>query len=90
MSLGLYYKNELVGDISMSLEKFPKLWGLVGNIGILPKYRGKGLSNNLYYEGLSWLRSQKIKQFVGISSTDRVLSKAKKMKRKVIMTSLKI
>ena len=86
---GLYYKDKLVGGISVSIMKSPVKIGLIAGIDVLPAHRGKGFSNNLYLEGLDWLRAQKVEKYVGRSSTERVLSRINKMKRKIVNTFMR-
>ena len=89
-SLGLYYKGALAGVVTVSMEKsFPKM-ALIATIGILPAHRGKGLSTNLYYEGLSLLASRKVERYMGVSSTERVISRINKMKRKIVNTYMRL
>lgn len=87
---GLYYNGGLVGNVIVSIEKQPKKMGLLGHIGILPEYTGKGLSANLYHIALSWLKSHGATRYVGCSSTDRVLSMANRMQRRIAATYLRI
>ncbi|MCK5358343.1 MAG: GNAT family N-acetyltransferase [Elusimicrobiales bacterium] len=85
----LYYENVLIGGISVSIMKRPVKMGLLGGIDFLPAHRGKGFSTNLYSEGLNWLKTKKIEQYSGGSSTERVLSRVNNMKRKIVITCMK-
>ena len=89
-SFGLYYKNGLIGVFTVSIEKSLSKVGLVANIGILSAHRGKGFSSNLYYEGFNWLKTHKIERYMGVSSTERVVSRINNMKRKIVSTSMRI
>lgn len=84
---GLYYKGLMVGTIRVWETKKGKE-GLVGNIGVLPDHRGKGLSTHLYKEGLRWMKGKRLGSYLGRTSTARVLSQLGSMKRKIIYTYL--
>ncbi len=90
MSFGLYHKSALIGVITISIEQSLSKTGLLANIGILSAHRGKGFSSNLYYEGFVWLKSQKIERYMGVSSTERVVSRINNLKRKIVYTCMKV
>jgi len=89
-AFGLYFNGVLAGNVTVSVEKTPKKLGLLANIGILPAHTGKGLSANLYHAGLSWFKAQGVNRYVGCSSTERVLSRIKKMGRRAAISYLKL
>jgi len=84
---GLYFRGSMVGTIRVWETKKGKE-GLIGNIGVLPAHRGKGLSAHLYKEGLRWMKARKLGAYLGRTSTERVLSQLSSMKRKIICTYL--
>lgn len=81
-SFGLYFKDKLVGEITLGKAKGSPHIGLIAGIGILPEHRGKGLSKLLYRKGLEWFRENNRKIYIGQSSTRGVLGQAGKLKRK--------
>jgi len=84
---GLYQKGRMVGMMRVWEQKKPRQ-GLVGNIGVLPGHRGKGLSSHLYKAGLQWMKDRKFNSYMGRSSTERVLSQLPLMKRRIVYTYL--
>lgn len=88
-AFGLYFKDKLVGEITLGKAYGDQSVGLIAGIGILPEHRGNGLSRFLYRKGLEWFREKNRKIYVGQSSTTGVLAQAGKMKRKRVYVLLK-
>ncbi|MCK4936708.1 MAG: GNAT family N-acetyltransferase [Elusimicrobiales bacterium] len=86
---GLYFKDKLIGGNSVAIIKSPVKIGLIETIVVLSAHRGRGFSTNLYSEGLNWLKTKKIERYSGGSSTERVLSRIDKMKRKIVNTFMR-
>ena len=84
---GLYFRGRMVGTIRVWETKKGKE-GLIGYIGVLPAHRGKGLSAHLYKAGLCWMKARNLGAYLGRTSTARVLSQLKSMKRRIICTYL--
>ena len=89
-TFGVSYSGRLAGVCTVSISKRPRKTGLLASICVLPAHRGKGLSTALYYAGLSWLKSRGVERYNGISTTERVLGNAKKMKRDLVACFLKL
>jgi len=88
-AFGLYFKDKLVGEITLGKAHGDPSIGLVAGIGILPEHRGKGLSKFLYRKGLEWFREKNRRMYIGQSSSTGVLAQAGKMKRKRVYVLLK-
>ena len=89
-SFGVYDAGKLAGICTVSISKRPRRMGLLASMVVMPGHRGKGLSSVLYKAGISWFRSRRVERYVGISSTERVLSNVGRMGRKIVMSYLKI
>jgi len=55
----------------------------VGFVGVHPNSQGQGISNLLYFHALNAAQKLGYSQFIGFSSTQRVLSQNEKLSRKI-------
>jgi GNAT superfamily N-acetyltransferase len=79
----LYHGQSLVGVIGVTYLPRRERAGLVGTITVHPKHQGRGLSALLYHEALAAMQADGATWYYGYSATERVLSQAKRMKRRV-------
>jgi len=59
---------------------------LIGDIGVHPDYWGNGLANILYNQAFQFMKSEKIKIYLGSSSTKSVMNLSKKLNRKSFLS----
>ena len=72
-------KKNVIGAIGT----YPnKTLALLGTIVVDPKHQGKGVAKSLYKAALNDLKTRKSKYYKGYTTTDKVFSLGKKMKRK--------
>ena len=74
-----YINNKPVAAIGFIKSKDSSF---ILNVFVEPRHHGEGIGKKLYLEYLKVLNDENIKQYIGFSSTSRVLRLAKKMERR--------
>ena len=77
-------KKEIIGYIMIVLNKDSNT--LIGDIGVHPNYWGNGFANILYNKAFQFMKSKKIKTYLGTTSTKSVMNLSKKLNRKSFLS----
>lgn len=80
-------KNKIAGSISYFINKKDNL-GLIASIFVANQYKGKGISYLLYQRLLEEFARNKLRHYLGASTTERVLSLSSKIGRKELSSSI--
>ena len=77
-------KTGIIGYIMVVLNKDSNT--LIGDIGVHPNYWGNGFANILYNKAFQFMKSKKIKTYLGTTSTKSVMNLSKKLNRKSFLS----
>ena len=82
-------KSKIIGYIVVAIIKDKNniiTNTLIGDIGVHPDYWGNGFANILYNQAFQFMKSKKIKTYLGTSSTKSVMNLSKKLNRKSFLS----